>query len=226
MQTVFGHPPITEEEHQHYQQHQHLQTRPFNHHQQQRPRLHSGSISALNYLIYVGSTATSSETILPNVPNDSTLYLYSVIVIPTGSNAWTKYHRRPGCIELEPSSGSTVAPASEWGYLNSIILGGSTATLNFIREASFQASHIIDFNLVSLPQHVHIASIIRMVQHPNIRQRLRNWLHQFHQSVYAEFFDVSCCGSAEFPTPESSGAGAILVAVFNNSMHSFNDELP
>ena len=35
-----------------------------------------------------------------------------------------------------------------------------------------------------------------------------------------------CCGSAEFPTPESSGAGAILVVVFNNSMHSFNDELP
>ena len=37
---------------------------------------------------------------------------------------------------------------------------------------------------------------------------------------------ITCCGSAEFPTPESSGAGAILVVVFNNSMHSFNDELP
>ena len=36
-----------------------------------------------------------------------------------------------------------------------------------------------------------------------------------------------CSGSGEFlPTPESSGAGAILVVVFNNSMHSFNDELP
>ena len=35
---------LTEEEHQHYQLHQHLQTRPFNHHQQQRPRLRSDNI--------------------------------------------------------------------------------------------------------------------------------------------------------------------------------------
>ena len=186
---------LTEEEHQHYQLHQHLQARPFNHHQQQRPRLHSDSISAINYLIYVGSTATTSETVLPNVPDDSTLYLYSFVFIATGSSTWTKYHRRAGFIELEPTSGATVAPTSEWGYLNSIIQGGSTSTLNFLREASFQSNHhIINFNLISSPHHVHIASVISMVQHPNIRQRLRNWLHQFHHATYQEtqeFFDAS-----------------------------------
>ena len=174
---------LTEAEHQHYQQHQHLQQRPFERHQQQKPRLHNDAISALNYLIYVGSTSTSSETISPNTLNDSTLYLYSFILIPTGSNTWAKYHRRAGYVELEPASGQpSVPPTSEWG---------STATLSFIREASFQASHIIDFNLASSPQHVHITSIINTVQHPNIRQRLRNWLHQFRQSVYAELLDFN-----------------------------------
>ena len=71
---------LTEEEHQRYQQYQQLMTRPFTHHQQQRPRLHSDSISAINYLIYVGSTATAtSKTILPNVPDDASLFLYSFI---------------------------------------------------------------------------------------------------------------------------------------------------
>ena len=128
---------LTEEEHQHYQQHQHLQPCLFNHHQQQQPRLHSDSISAINYLIYVGSTATTSETVLPNVPDDSTLYLYSFVLIAIGSSAWTKYHQRAGCIELEPATDSTMVPTSEWGYLNNIIARGSTATLNFLREASF-----------------------------------------------------------------------------------------
>ena len=145
---------LTEEEHQHDQPHQHLQTRPFNHHQQQRPRLHSDSISAINYLIYVGSTATTSATVLPNVPNDSTLYPYSFVFIATSSSTWTKYHRRAGFIELEPTSGATVAPTSEWGYLNCIIQGGSTSALNFLREAAFQSNHIIDHNLISSPQHL------------------------------------------------------------------------
>ena len=60
---------LTEEEHQHGQQHQHLQPRPFECYQQQKPTLHNDAISALNYLIYVGSTSTTSETILPNTPN-------------------------------------------------------------------------------------------------------------------------------------------------------------
>ena len=101
---------LTEEEHQHYQQYQQLMTRPFSHHQQQRPRLHSDSISAINYLIYVASTATAtSESILPNVPNDSTLYLYSFILITTSSSSWVRYNRRAGFQELEPATGATSA---------------------------------------------------------------------------------------------------------------------
>ena len=151
--------------------------------------LHNDAVSALNYLIYVGST-TTAETILPNTPNDSTLYLYSFILAPSGSAIWSRYHRRAGYVELEPSSGQQqVPPTADWGYLNSIIMGPSTTILSFIRDSSWQASHIIDFNLVSSPQHVHIASIISMAQHPNIRQRLRNWLQQFHPSVFNEFFE-------------------------------------
>ena len=76
---------LTEEEHQYYQLNQHLMTRPFNHHQHQRPHLHS-DMSVSKYLIYVGSTvATTPETILPNVPDDATLYLYSIVLITTSS---------------------------------------------------------------------------------------------------------------------------------------------
>ena len=52
---------LTEEEHQHYQLQQHLQTRPFKRHQQQKPRLRNDAISALNYLIYVGSTSSQHQ---------------------------------------------------------------------------------------------------------------------------------------------------------------------
>ena len=43
---------------------------------------------------------------------------------------------------------------------------------------------------------------------------------------FSMFGLITCGGSAESPTPESSGAGALLLVVFNNSMHSFKDELP
>ena len=162
---------LTEEEHQYYQLNQHLLiTRPFNHRHQQRPRLHSDSVSVINYLIYVGSTvATTSETILPNVPDDATLYLYSFILITTSSATWVRYNRRAGFVELEPATGSTVAPTHEWGYLNVIVEGGSTATLSFLRDPAFQSNHIVDYNLISSPQQCHIASVIAMVQQPGIR---------------------------------------------------------
>ena len=184
---------LTEEEHQQYQQHQQLMTRPFTHHQQQRPRLHSDSISAINYLIYVASTATAtSETILPNVPDDASLFLYSFVLVTTSSSSsssWVRYNRRAGFQELEPATGATISPTSEWGFNNIVVQGGSSATLSFIREHAFQSQHIVDYNLISSPQQCHVASVIAMVQHPAIRSRLRNWLNQFHHGIYSEFFD-------------------------------------
>ena len=181
---------LTEEEHQHYQQYNQLMTRPFTHHQQQRPRLHSDSISAINYLIYVASTATAtSETILPNVPDDASLFLYSFVLVTTSSASWVRYNRRAGFQELEPATGATIAPTSEWGFNNIVAQGGSSATLSFIRDHAFQSQHIIDYNLISSPQQCHIASVIAMIQHPAIRGRLRNWLNQFHHGTYSEFFD-------------------------------------
>ena len=108
---------LAEEEHQHYQQYQQLMMRPLTHHQQQRPRLHSDSISAINYLIYyVASTATAtSETILPNVPDDASLFLYSFVLVTTSSASWVRCNRRAGFQELEPATGATIAPTSEWG---------------------------------------------------------------------------------------------------------------
>ena len=82
-----------------------------------------------------------------------------------------------------------VAPTHEWGYLNSIIQGGSTSTFAFLRGPALQSNHIIDYNLISSPQQCHIASVIAMVQHQGIRQRLHNWLNQFHHATYLEFFD-------------------------------------
>ena len=82
-----------------------------------------------------------------------------------------------------------MAPTSEWGYVNVIIWGGSTSTLSFLRDPAFQSNHIIDYNLISSPQQCHIASVISMVQHHGIRNRLRNWLNQFHHVIYLEFFD-------------------------------------
>ena len=159
---------LTEEEHQHYQQYQQLMTRPFTHHQQQR--LHSDSISAINYLIYVASTATAtSETILPNVPDDASLFLYSFVVVTTSSSTWARYNRRAGFQELEPATGATISPTSEWGFNNIVVQGGSSATLSFIREHAFQSQHIVDYNLISSPQQCHAASVIAMVQHPAIR---------------------------------------------------------
>ena len=46
----------------------------------------------------------------------------------------------------------------------------SRASSGRLLETSWQATHFFDYNLVSLPQHVNIASIISMVQHNNIRQ--------------------------------------------------------
>ena len=181
---------LTEEEHLYYQQHQHLQTRPFTHHQQQRPRLHSDSVSAINYIIYVASTAaTTSSSYLPNVPNDATLYLYSFILNPASATTWQRYNRRAGYQELEPSTGTTVSPTTNWGFLNMVVEGATAATLSFIRDSNFQQQHLIDYNLISSPTYCHIASIIAMIQHPAIRNRIRGWLNQHHHGVYSEFFN-------------------------------------
>ena len=37
---------------------------------------------------------------------------------------------------------------------------------------------------------------------------------------FSMFGLITCSGSADLPTPESSGAGAIFVVAVNNSMHS------
>ena len=201
---------LTEEEHLYYQQHQHLTTRPFSHHQQQRPRLHSDSISAINYLIYVASTATAtSESILPNVPNDSTLYLYSVILNSSSTSPWSRYNRRAGFQELEPTTGASVSPTNEWGFNNIVVAGGSSATLSFIRDSNFQQQHVVDYNLISSPTQCHIASMIAMVQHPAIRNRIRGWLNQFHHGIYSEFFDNSGNLRNRFLQQDTTSAGNI-----------------
>ena len=82
---------LTEAEHQRYQQLEVLAQCTFEKLQQQKPRLHNDAISALNYVIYIAST-TTSENYLPNTPNDSVLYLYSFIVVPSGSTVWSRYH--------------------------------------------------------------------------------------------------------------------------------------
>ena len=181
---------LTEEEHLYYQQHQHLMTRPFTHHQQQRPRLHSDSVSAINYIIYVASTATTtSQSYLPNVPDDATLYLYSFILNPSSATSWQRYNRRAGYQELEPSTGSTISPTNDWGFLNMVVEGATAATLSFIRDSNFQQQHLIDYNLISSPTQCHVASIIAMIQHPAIRNRIRGWLNQYHHGIYSEFFN-------------------------------------
>ena len=175
---------LTEEEHQHYQQYQQLMTRPFSHHQQQRPRLHSDSVSAINYLIYVASTATAtSESILPNVPNDATLYLYSFILVTTSSSSWVRYNRRAGFQELEPSTGATVSPTNEWGYNNIVVAGGSSATLSFIRDSAFQQQHVVDYNLISSPTQCHVASDDRhdpTSSHQESHQRMAQPVPSWH----------------------------------------------
>ena len=181
---------LTEEEHLYYQQHQHLQQRPLTHHQQQRPRLHSDSVSAINYIIYVASTAaTTSSTYLPNVPNDATLYLYSFILNPASATTWQRYNRRAGYQELEPSTGTTISPTTNWGFLNMVVEGATASTLSFIRDSNFQQQHLIDYNLISSPTQCHVASIIAMIQHPAIRNRIRGWLNQYHHGIYGEFFN-------------------------------------
>ena len=192
---------LTEEEHQHYQQHQHLQARPFNHHQQQKPRLHNDAIKCtqLPHLCWQHINSIGDHL----AQRAQRQHPLSLIFHPHPNRqqhlakvSSTSWLHRAGTIIRSVNSATN---NTEWGYLNSIIMGASVATLNFIRESSFQASHIIDFNLVSSPQHVHIASIISVVQHANIRQRLRNWLHQFHQSVYAEFLmhQATCATSGQ-----------------------------
>ena len=126
---------------------------------------------------------------MPSVPDDASLYLCSFILVTTSSSTWVRYNRRAGFVELEPATGATIAPTSEWGFNNIVAQGGSSATLSFIRDHAFQSQHIIDYNLISSPQQCHVASVIAMVQHTAIRSRLRNWLNQFHHGIYVEFFD-------------------------------------
>ena len=66
--------------------------------------------------------------------------------------------------------------------------GSPSHILSFVTDASWQSSHIVGYNLMSDPKHVHIVSIISMSQRVNIRQRLRIWLQQHHPAVFHEFF--------------------------------------
>ena len=201
---------LTEEEHLYYQQHQHLMTRPFTHHQQQRPRLHSDSISSINYLIYVASTATAtSQSILPNVPDDATLYLYSFILNPSSTASWQRYNRRAGFQELEPSTGSTISPTNEWGYLNMVVEGAIAATLSFIRDSNFQQQHVVDYNLISSPTQCHVASMIAMIQYPAIRNRIRGCLNQYHHGIYSEFFNSNGDVRNKWLQQDTTSAGNI-----------------
>ena len=126
---------LTEQEHHFYQKHQVLGPRPFDKLQHQNPRMHNDAISALNYLIYIASTTTSDTTYLSNTPNDSILYIYSFIVVPSGSTVWSRCNRRASYIELEPTDNQLqVPPTASWGLFNSIIMGIPTSILSFMKE--------------------------------------------------------------------------------------------
>ena len=118
-------------------------------------------------------------------PTARVLYLYSFILMPSSSSAWSRYNRRAGYIELEPSNNQfQVAPTPSWGILNSIIMESPATILSFVGNPSRTSTHIVDFNLISHPKHIHIPSVISMIQHAAIRQRIKHFLHQqvFHES--------------------------------------------
>ena len=125
---------LTEAEHQHYQQHEVLQQRPFEKFQQQKPRLHNDAISALNYFIYIGSATTTTETFLPNTPNDSVLYLYSFILVSIRVNSVVSLSSCRIVVQEPSDNQQQVPPTAAWGYLNSIIMGAPTTILSFIHH--------------------------------------------------------------------------------------------
>ena len=127
---------LTEAEHLFYQQHQTLLgQRPFdNKWQHQKPRLHNDAISALNYIVRLASTTpTESSTYLLNVDNDSNLYLYSFIFQQQHQQHGASTTGASGILSWSHQTTNFRWHQPTWGFLNSIIMGPSAATLSFVR---------------------------------------------------------------------------------------------
>ena len=104
--------------------------------------------------------------------NSAALQLRADNVI--SSSTWSRYNRHAGFLELEPSDNQlSVAPTSTWDILDCIVRGPSASTLSFIKYPSWTSNHIVDYNLVSHPHKIYIPSIISMIQHHGIRQRIK-----------------------------------------------------